>query len=187
MLKQRFRERSESWMSSSTAHPPPSPAVGHHAPSATSATPAVHVVATPATTPAATSVATPTVTTAATDPAASATHNPVSILTTHSSVLPAQQQLSPPVSTESLPGVASVLERPRKKLSFRDPEVTSTGTGQKGASVAHSHHTQLTQLKGLGLSDSMENVDLEVHIGHLGRGFLIAPFRSHPETENLGL
>ncbi len=148
MLKQRFRERSESWMSS-TSHPAPaSPSLHHshrhHHSNSAIATTVLDPIPHPP---------------------------PVSILTSHlpasSAVLPVQQQqLSPPVSTESLTGAVpstSGQERPRKKLSFRDPEVMSTGAGSNKDAAASTPVTpQLAQLKDQGFSDSMENMDLEV-------------------------
>lgn len=51
-------------------------------------------------------------------------------------------------------------DRPRKKLSFRDPEVTSMAG--KDGTADHSTQPHLALLKDQGFSDSMENVDLEV-------------------------
>ncbi len=151
MLKQRFRERSESWMSS-TSHPAPASPSLHHSHRHHHSNQAI--------------------TTTVLDPIPHPP--PVSILTSHlpasnSAVLPPQQQqqLSPPVSTESLTGAVpstSGQERPRKKLSFRDPEVMSTGAGSNKDATASTPVTpQLAQLKDQGFSDSMENMDLEVN------------------------
>lgn len=133
MFKQRFRERDLGWISGSNSGS-----------SATSPpTPSVIAVAIP----------------------------PVSILTnahlpTPSGLMTSSPELcdSPllPVTTPVLPvppGSPSplVLERPRKKLSFRDPEVTTSGSTGNGEEVAH-----LVTLKDQPFCDSMENVDLEV-------------------------
>ena len=114
-------------------------------------------------------------------------HSPVSILTSHivsgptnaaaATVLlqPAQQQLSPPVSTESLPAISTLAQeqRPRKKLSFRDPEVMSTGgkdvsVAPTNNSVAPSNNPPAALKDQLGggfsSSDSMENIALEVSV-----------------------
>lgn len=132
MLKQRFRERSESWLSASTdrfihpSHPPPPPA-----------TPVI------------------------TEPQ----NPPVSILS-HSTTAATNGQLSvstPPVIEHPLQAaqLQSQQERPRKKLSFRDPEVTSMA-GKDATGSSSSGNPQLALLKDQGFSDSMENVDLEV-------------------------
>ena len=159
MLKQRFRERSESWLSASTdrflVHPP-HPPLG--------------------------SVGEP--------------HNPPVSILSHSSALSTTTagtngqsnlstlpviELNPP-QNPTLSGSNSLSQnspqlqqhqqdRPRKKLSFRDPEVTSAEASGKDGDAAASasssshhpqNHQQLASLKDQGFSDSMENVDLEV-------------------------
>lgn len=145
MLKQRFRERSESWLNSTTDRgphpappPPPPPPVGEP-------------------------------------------HNPpVSILSHSTTTSGTNGQLnssSVPV-IEHPPQQAAHMQqhhdRPRKKLSFRDPEVTSMA-GKEGAASDHPSQPHLAMLKDQGFSDSMENVDLEVvfhpvvvlRLGHL--------------------
>ncbi len=139
MLKQRFRERSEGWLSSSTdrfVHP--------HSPLS-----------------------------------AEPPNPPVSILTSHNNNTSAAAtttlaatngQLSTLPVIEHPPQLQTTLlqsqqqqERPRKKLSFRDPEVTSMA-GKDGAEMPSGAGGQphLALLKDQGFSDSMENVDLEV-------------------------
>lgn len=134
MLKQRFRERSESWLSASTdrfVHPPHAPLVGepHNPP--------VSILSHS--------------TAAATTPPAT---NGQSILST----LPVIEH--PP--QQALLQSQQQQERPRKKLSFRDPEVTSMA-GKDAAESTSAGQPHLTLLKDQGFSDSMENVDLEVY------------------------
>lgn len=138
MIKQRFRERSESWLSASTDrghhhHPPHPPAVQP-------------LIAEPA-------------------------NPPVSILShsTSANAGSANGQLNP-TSLSALmdhpsQATSSLLhqDRPRKKLSFRDPEVTSMAS-KDGDELAHP---QLALLKDQGFCDSMENVDLEVSISFI--------------------
>ena len=88
---------------------------------------------------------------------------------------------SPLLPVDSQSGSGSGLiptDRPRKKLSFRDPEVTPSGRGGAGnaaGSAAGSNTSvtgsnaavapvELVHLKQRPFSDSMENVDLEVHL-----------------------
>lgn len=77
------------------------------------------------------------------------------------------------MSTESLASAGMALEpRPRKKLSFRDPEVmTSNGTTGNKEGISSSGTilpsiaiNSLASAKDQGFSDSMENVDLEVFV-----------------------
>ncbi len=157
MLKQRFRERSESWLSASTdrflVHPPHPPLVSPVEP-----------------------------------------HNPPVSILSHSSALTATTaaingqsnlstlpviELNPPLypalsgsnslsqNSPQLPQQQHQQDRPRKKLSFRDPEVTSAEASGKDGDASsshqpHNHHQHLGLLKDQGFSDSMENVDLEV-------------------------
>ena len=150
MLKQRFRERDLSWISGSHTGSSAS------APATTPTTPSVMAVAIP----------------------------PVSILTNaHLPTPSAMMAASPEVCDSPLlpvspvfpvtPGSPSSLamERPRKKLSFRDPEVTTSGKTGSGEQVVH-----LVALKDQPFSDSMENVDLEVNC----HPFYPPP--SHPPT-----
>ena len=161
MLKQRFRERSESWLSASTdrflVHPPHPP----HPPLVSPVEP----------------------------------HNPPVSILSHSSALTATAagtngqsnlstlpviELNPPLNpalagsnslsqnSPLLPQQQHQQDRPRKKLSFRDPEVTSAEASGKDGDAAASHHPHNHQhlglLKDQGFSDSMENVDLEVFL-----------------------
>ena len=92
-------------------------------------------------------------------------HSPVSILTNaHMPASGGVQQPNPPASAASATCAANqqtlTMDRPRKKLSFRDPEVTSTTTEIHLAALPAG---QLVTLKDQGFSDSIENVDLEVH------------------------
>ena len=141
MLRQRFRERSESWLGSGGPPPPPHPPP-----------PDLHN-----------------------------NINPVSILTNTIAIQqhamqsappsphPNQhQQLNVPNSVESNrqdqqqhQQQHQQQERPRKKLSFRDPEVTSTaGKNQQASSTQQPNVT--TRQNPAELTDSMENIDLEV-------------------------
>ena len=144
MLRQRFRERSESWLGSSSGPPPPPPP--HPPPSD------LHN-----------------------------NSNPVSILTNTIAVQQHAMQSAPPSPHPNhnqqlnVPNSAESnrqdqqqhhqqLERPRKKLSFRDPEVTSTAgkNQQQTSSAQQPNATTNTQQNATELTDSMENIDLEV-------------------------
>ncbi|KAI9551459.1 hypothetical protein GHT06_021792 [Daphnia sinensis] len=135
MLKQRFRERSESWLSASTdrflvhpPHPPPSSVEPHNPP--------VSILSHSTTT------------------AAAGQPNAMSTIP----VIELPQHPATGLSQNAQP-LHQLQDRPRKKLSFRDPEVTSA---EAGASSHHPQtHQQLALLKVQGFSDSMENVDLE--------------------------
>ena len=149
MLKQRFRERDLGWISGSHA--------GSHAGSATSPTsPSVMAVAIPPV----------SILTNAHLPAASGMVTSSPELRRDSPPLPVSPVSTLPVTTTpGSPPSSLVMERPRKKLSFRDPEVTTSG-GQTGSAAAGSAGgvvvAHLVTLKDQPLSDSMENVNLEV-------------------------
>ena len=105
----------------------------------------------PATTAAGPAGVTPEASAPAAPAAPAAPHSPpVSILTNASSV-------SQPASANS----AAALDRPRKKLSFRDPEVTGTANSKEvaGLILAPGH---LASLRDQGISNSIEDMDLEV-------------------------
>ncbi|EFX83301.1 hypothetical protein DAPPUDRAFT_100563 [Daphnia pulex] len=153
MLKQRFRERSESWLSASTdrflVHPPHPPLVEPH-------NPPVSILS---------HSSALTATTAATNGQSNLSTLPVIEL--NPPLNPAGSNLLSHNSPQ-LPQQQHQQDRPRKKLSFRDPEVTSAeASGKDGdASSSSSHqqphnHQHLGLLKDQGFSDSMENVDLE--------------------------
>ncbi len=153
MLKQRFRERSESWLSASTdrflVHPPHPPLVEPH-------NPPVSILS---------HSSALTATTAATNGQSNLSTLPVIEL--NPPLNPAGSNLLSQNSPQ-LPQQQHQQDRPRKKLSFRDPEVTSAeASGKDGDASSSSHqqphnHQHLGLLKDQGFSDSMENVDLEV-------------------------
>ncbi|XP_032799074.2 capon-like protein isoform X3 [Daphnia magna] len=137
MLKQRFRERSESWLSASTdrflvhpPHPPPSSVEPHNPP---------------------VSILSHSTTTAAAGQSNAMSTIPVIELPQHPAAGLSQ-------NAQSLQQ-HQLHDRPRKKLSFRDPEVTSAEAG--ASSHQPQTHQQQALLKDHGFSDSMENVDLE--------------------------
>lgn len=142
MLKQRFRERSESWLSASTdrflvhpPHPPPSSVEPHNPP---------------------VSILSHSTTTAAAGQSNAMSTIPVIELPQHPAAGLSQ-------NAQSLQQ-HQLHDRPRKKLSFRDPEVTSAEAG--ASSHQPQTHQQQALLKDHGFSDSMENVDLEVLTSH---------------------
>lgn len=139
MLKQRFRERSEGWLSSSTdrfVHP--------HTPlSAETPNPPVSILTSHNNTSAA----------AATTTTLAATNGQLS-------TLPVIEH--PPQLQTTLLQSQQQQERPRKKLSFRDPEVTSMAGKDAEMPSGAGGQPHLALLKDQGFSDSMENVDLEV-------------------------
>lgn len=144
MLKQRFRERSESWLSASTdrfvvhpPHPPPSNIEPHNPP--------VSILS----------------------------HTTTAGSQLNTAIIPVIELPQHPAGlSQNAQSLQQLQDRPRKKLSFRDPEVTSAETD--AASHHPQTHQQLALLKDQGFSDSMENVDLEVVTSHYfsGRPFL---------------
>lgn len=102
---------------------------------------------------------------------------PVSILT-NNSASSSSTQLHVQPSADSAASRFQTLqphERPRKKLSFRDPEVT----GKDGSASALDAHQHLAMLKDQGFCDSIENVDLEVS------GEICARFPCHCDVATL--
>jgi hypothetical protein len=161
MLKQRFRERSESWLSASTdrflVHPPHPPLVEPH-------NPPVSILS---------HSSALTATTAATNGQSNLSTLPVIEL--NPPLNPAGSNLLSQNSPQ-LPQQQHQQDRPRKKLSFRDPEVTSAEASGKDGDASSSHqqphnHQHLGLLKDQGFSDSMENVDLEVLLPSLSIHF----------------
>jgi hypothetical protein len=161
MLKQRFRERSESWLSASTdrflVHPPHPPLVEPH-------NPPVSILS---------HSSAQTATTAATNGQSNLSTLPVIEL--NPPLNPAGSNLLSQNSPQ-LPQQQHQQDRPRKKLSFRDPEVTSAEASGKDGDASSSHqqphnHQHLGLLKDQGFSDSMENVDLEVLLPSLSIHF----------------
>ena len=109
---------------------------------------------------------------------------PVSILTNNSAnnsstQLHVQQQTSAELNRFQ---TLQPQERPRKKLSFRDPEVT----GKESGTGLDAHHQHLAMLKDQGFCDSMENVDLEVFsfIRRLGGNLRSFPFNHSAMMKN---
>ena len=81
-------------------------------------------------------------------------HSPVSILTNAHTTTPSV--IGHPLANSA----PQMMDRPRKKLSFRDPEVSSMANSKKDSLMLAPGH--LHSLRDQGISNSIEDVDLEV-------------------------